>query len=139
MVERLVLDVSAALSWAFRDEATDASRDLLARAGALHFLVPGLWHVELGNALLQAEKRRRLTVAGTTEFLELMQTLIVETDLEAFESASPRLMDLARRHRLTTYDATYLDVALRHGAALATRDEELRRAAVAEHVVAVPV
>lgn len=134
MVVELVLDVSAALAWCFENESTPASRALLETLKDGTIVVPDLWHIELTNAMLQAEKRRRLTESECGDFLGLIQGLRIETDAECGARAFGPLLQLARRHRLTTYDACYLDVAIRRGLPLASRDRELRAAARARGV-----
>ena len=95
--------------------------------------MPALWFVEIANELGMAERRGRLDTAGVREALVLLRSLPLVVD----EPASPAwsaLLDLMRTHRLTAYDATYLDLASRHGLPLATKDRELRNAAAATGV-----
>lgn len=127
----LVLDVSATLPWCFDDEGDAAGTALLSRVADSAILAPALWHTELANALLQAERRHRIISGDLTEFLDLLSSLAIETDHEGSRHALGPLLALARRHKLTVYDATYLDLALRSGLPLATRDRALRRAASA--------
>lgn len=125
----LVIDASIALAWCFEDEAspaTDAIADEVRTSGAL---VPSLFHLEVGNILLQAERRNRLTPAGVAARLHLLGQLFIITDPETSHRAWRDVLTLARAHRLTSYDAAYLELALRTGSGLATRDAELARAA----------
>ena len=133
-----VLDVSATLAWCFEDEATRDSNSLLLGAEFSTILVPGLWHIELINVLLQAERRKRLTMVQISDFLDLVGGIEIQTDPEQIDIASRSLIDLARRHQLTAYDATYLDLAIKRGIPLATRDKALMRAAPAAGVELVP-
>jgi predicted nucleic acid-binding protein len=133
MVAAFVLDASVTAAWCFADEASPASRalqDSLTDRGAL---VPLLWHVESTNLLLVAERRKRISTAQCIELLELLEVLPVQTEPETDRLHGP-VMRLARTHGLTVYDATYLDLAIQFAAPLATRDKELRRAAVAAGV-----
>jgi predicted nucleic acid-binding protein len=91
--------------------------------------VPALWHVELANALLQAEQRARIDQASIARFIGLLESLSIETDYELDRRLLAPLLALARRHRLTAYGAVYLELAMRRGQPLATRDKPLRRAA----------
>jgi len=134
MVGPFVLDVSATLAWCFENEATAASRSLLGTLAERVVVVPELWHIELANAVLQAERRRRLTERESSDFLEMLQDLRIETDQECSGRAFGPLLALSRRHKLTSYDACYLDVAIRRRLPLATRDRELRAAARATGV-----
>ena len=129
MTTDLVLDASATLAWCFEDEHGADSDALLDRLATSAALVPGIWHVELANALLAAERRRRITAPEIDDFCRLIQSLTIETDDPRLPPAA--LMALARAHRLTAYDATYLDLALRRNLPLATRDAALARAAAA--------
>jgi predicted nucleic acid-binding protein len=132
----LILDASATLAWCFEDERSADADALLERLATSVALVPGLWHVELANALLAAERRRRLTAAEIEEFYRLLRRLTIETDDPRLPPAP--LLALARAHRLTVYDATYLDLALRRNLPLATRDAALGRAAGAAGVALLP-
>jgi predicted nucleic acid-binding protein len=129
MVAAFVLDVSATLAWCFENEATPKSRALLSTLTTRTMVVPDLWHLELTNALVQAERRKRLTDQESTEFFNVLQDLRIETDTESGQRAYGPILALARRYRLTTYDATYLDLAMRRSLPLATRDRELLVAA----------
>jgi predicted nucleic acid-binding protein len=125
----LVIDASIALAWCFEDEAspeTDAIAESIESEGAV---VPGLFQLEVGNILLQAERKGRLTSAGVAARLALLDDLSIATDSETAGRAWRETMALARAHALTSYDAAYLELALRKGAALATRDKALAAAA----------
>lgn len=125
----LVLDASIALAWCFEDEAspeTDAVAEEVRRHGAV---TPGLFPLEIGNILLQAERKGRLSASAVALRLELLGQLAITTDTETAMRAGRDILALARAHRLTTYDAAYLELALRKGATLATRDTELAAAA----------
>ena len=74
-----------------------------------------------------AERRGRLSVAGLTRSVSLLQRLAVSIDSEGAERASRELLDLARAERLTVYDAAYLELALRLGLPLASKDAKLRK------------
>ena len=129
MTETIVLDVSAALPWCFEDEATVDSAKLLDTVAAGHIVVPGIWHIEMLNVLLQAERRQRITQTETQAFLELLDRLVVETDHESQTTARVGVLRMARAHRLSGYDTTYLELAHRRGIRLATRDKALQQAA----------
>jgi predicted nucleic acid-binding protein len=125
----LVIDASIALAWCFEDEAspeTDAIAEKVRREGAI---VPGLFQLEVGNILLQAERKGRLTPSDVAIRLALLGELPIATDSETAGRSWRDVMALARSHALTTYDAAYLELALRKGADLATRDKTLAAAA----------
>jgi predicted nucleic acid-binding protein len=128
-VTAFVLDASIALAWCFADEATPATDALLERLADEEAVAPALWRIEVANALAMAERRGRLSVAGLTRSVGLLQRLAVALDPEGSERAFRELLDLARSERLTVYDAAYLELALRLGLPLASKDSKLRQAA----------
>ena len=134
----LVLDCSVAVSWCFEDEASPDTDALLERVRDEGALVPALWHLELGNVLVQAERRKRLTAADTTTRLELIADLPIVTDEETPIRALREVLTLARAERLTTYDAAYLELAMRKGLPLATKDQALVTAAKRVGIMAIP-
>ena len=124
-----VLDASVALSWCFEDEVTVDSEGILDRFESDHALVPAIWPLEVANALLTVERRQRLQVAEATRFAALLRELpifVAGTDLDQTLGA---VLDLARTHGLTSYDASYVALAMREGVPLATQDGGLRRVA----------
>jgi predicted nucleic acid-binding protein len=133
MSATFVLDASVTLTWAFPDEmhpmATRAAELLEKGLGSAR--VPALWWFEVRNILLVSERRGRITAEGTAEFLQSIAPLEIEAE-EAKNEGS--LFRLARKHRLTIYDAAYLDLAARGGIQIATLDKALRNAAVAEGI-----
>ena len=115
--------------WLFEDESSpagDAALSLVSVGGAA---VPALWFVEVANGLGMAERRGRLTQAGILDGMRLLRTLPLSVDEPASLAWSEPVLDLMRAHRLTAYDATYLELAARRSLPLATGDKALRRAA----------
>ena len=92
-------------------------------------VVPGPWHLEVAHVLLQAEKRGRITTADVTMRLDLIAELPIATDNEATARAWHEILALARTQGLTTYDATYLELSIRCGLPIVTRNETLIAAA----------
>lgn len=125
----VVIDTSIALSWCFEDEASPETDLLFGRVRDDGGIVPGLWHLELGNVLLQAEKRGRISAKDIGIRLDLIAGLPIVTDQETTARAWREILTIARAERLTTYDATYLELAARRGVPLLTKDTELARAA----------
>lgn len=126
-----VLDCSIALAWYFADEAApyaDAVQDGLANAPAA---VPSLWPLELSNALVMGERRGRSTPAQASAWLSLLRLLPIHVDGETESRAWADTLHLARAHGLTSYDASYLELALRLGVPIATFDAKLKAAAAA--------
>ena len=129
-----VLDASVTLSWLLADgKATDrnfadAVLNALKRAGTLA-VVPATWGLEVSNVLARAEARTVLTEAQSGAFLEMLDAAPIRADDATFAKALEDTLHLARRYRLSAYDASYLEVALRSGLPLATLDEDLAKAA----------
>lgn len=129
-----VLDASLALAWVFEDEQTPAARRLLSRLTTEAAIVPALWRFEVANALTVGERRGRMDPAQVERSIVLFETLPIEVDRELPDPS--RLIAVARRRRLSAYDASYLDLAARQGVPLATLDGALAAAARAEGVPA---
>jgi predicted nucleic acid-binding protein len=106
----------------------DQAFDRLAEDEAL---VPGLWWAEIRNIMIVAERRGRIAVADTTQFLSDLARLPIAIEHNAVEAA---VLDLARGHGLTVYDAMYLELASRHALPLATLDHRLIAACHASNV-----
>lgn len=124
-----VLDASAALAWCFADEATPATRNLLEKLETDTAYVPAHWSLEVGNILVSAERRGRISYAKVAEFLTLLQNLPIETDEETAYRGFHEILALAHAEKLTTYDAAYLELAMRLGMPLATKDLDLKKVA----------
>ena len=94
--------------------------------------VPGIWHLEIANVLALSERRGRITPANSSEFIALLEKLVIVIDEETPLRALGRVLDLARAERLTAYDAAYLELAMRLAIPLASKDADLCTAA--EHL-----
>ncbi len=124
-----VLDASVALAWCFETETdhfTDAVLDSLADSTAV---VPAVWPLEIGNALVVAERRGYLERASSVRFLNLLHQLLIEVEQESPQRMFGEILLLAREQQLSTYDASYLDLAMRSGLPIASRDGALIQAA----------
>ena len=135
-MNRFVLDASVVLTWCFPDEKTQKALEISERiAAGERVAVPAFWRHEVLNALLMGEKRKRLTVELTFAFIDDLNCLPVDVDNQAtWATVFQATQRLCRKHGLTAYDAAYLEIAMRSGDALATVDDDLRRAALAEGV-----
>ena len=129
----IVLDASVAGCWCFHDGddgRADAALDLMEFENE-RAIVPRHWWFEVRNVVLQGERRGRVTEAHATRFLAHLERLAIDHDALPDQIA---VLVLARRHRLTFYDAAYLELARREGLALATLDEQLASAARREDI-----
>ena len=135
-MSRFVLDASVVLTWCFPDEQSQKAEEISERiASGDRALVPAFWPHEVLNALLVGERRKRMTAELIGAFVQDLNRLPVDID-RATTAATVfgSTQTLCRQHRLTAYDAAYLELAIRESCALATVDDDLRKAAVAEHV-----
>jgi len=137
---RFVLDNSVVMRWLFGDGSpsdlvyADRVLQVLQLEGNLA-MVPGIWPLEIGNVVLRAEARGLLSEARGAEFLGTLQEMPIQTDGQTPTHALASTLQLARRHKLSSYDAAYLELALRQGVGLATLDSDLQRAAALSGVV----
>lgn len=130
MNKRLVLDSSLALSWCLQDEQTKATDDILDTfAKGSSALVPSLWVWEVNNVLLMAERSGRLDPIKRHQQIAILKKLPIDIDESAHQQAWNETTMLAHAHRLSVYDAAYLELALRQGLPLGSLDRELRNAA----------
>jgi predicted nucleic acid-binding protein len=126
-----VLDASVAASWLFPDEDHPDAREAWRRAAAEDVVVPLHWWFEVRNILLVGERRQRISEDLITYCLERLSLLPI---IEAPKPSDADVFQLARRRRLTLYDAVYLELAQREDIALATLDLQLAAAAREEGV-----
>lgn len=125
-----LIDASVGLAWVHQDQATAETDRLLEEVEAgTSVVVPSLWFLEIANGLLVLQRRKKLTGAERKSALEALARLNLTVDEEAGRAAFQQTSELAEKHGLTIYDATYLEVALRRKLALASRDTNLREAA----------
>jgi len=126
-----VLDASVTMSWAFATEATPFGMWVLDSLRTAHAVVPSLWPFEVINALVDAERRGRINAMQQADFLERLRLLPITIEHRPASWLGQQILPLARAHRLTAYDAAYLELAIREGLPLATLDSDLRKAAAA--------
>lgn len=128
----LVIDASVTLAWFLEGERTGVSEAIFDHAGDVELWAPAIWLLEVPNALLVAERRKRISRDMRNEALERAAALGIRVDTTAIDMK--KLCALAERQQLGTYDAAYLECALRQGFDLATLDRALAAAAAAEGV-----
>jgi len=131
---RFVLDASVTLSWLLKDTAARDEAYPLAvlnalRAASTTAIVPMTWGLEIPNVIARSEAKDLVTAAQSGSFIALLEGISIEVDAETFTHVLSDTLQLSRRYRLSSYDASYLELALRNGSPIATLDEDLRRAA----------
>ena len=130
----LVLDSSATLAWIYAEETTAAIHRVFEQLIESGAWVPAVWRLEVANVLEAGVRRRRTDALFRDEALANLALLPIQSDAETDSHAWGATLHLAERHRLTLYDASYLELARRRGLPLASLDMELRAAAGVEHV-----
>jgi len=127
-----ILDNSVAMRWLLATpKATDqkyAERALMSLSD-VDTVVPNLWHLEASNVLLGAEKRGDIQLGDSEGFIIQLENLPIHVDSLTMHQAFSRIIGLARTYKLSSYDASYLELAIREGLPLATLDSDLRKAA----------
>jgi predicted nucleic acid-binding protein len=124
-----VLDCSTTMAWCFEDEGAKRANRFLERLATTHAVVPTIWALEVANVLLVAQRKRRVTVADSIRFLDLLRSLPIRTDEETTRRAWTDTLPLAARLSLSACDAAYVELAIRLNAPLATLDTHLTQAA----------
>ncbi len=127
--EIFVVDNSIVMSWCFNDEANDYADRVLDRLAAGAAFVPSIWPLEVVNVLLVAERKKRLETFDCVRFLRFLEQLPITVEYGQGEVRMKELLSLARSNRLSSYDAAYLDLAMRKGVPIATLDNALAKAA----------
>lgn len=125
---RFVLDASVVLAWHFEDESSDIADAIAERCLDDQVVVPHHWQAEVANGLLSGERRQRTGPDRIAAFLKRLDLIELSNDDMERREVFDRILPLARAHRLTIYDALYLELAEREGLPLATLDAELAAA-----------
>ena len=129
MSEDFVIDNSVVIMWCFKDETNRYADAILDSLEVSTAVVPSICPLELANALLVAERRKRLSKADSARFITLLAELPIIIEQEPPERILKDILTLAREHQISSYDASYLDLAMRKGLPIATLDNGLIAAA----------
>ena len=127
-----VLDNSVAMRWHLESEKVSDQKyaeSVLISLAEVDAVVPNLWHLEATNVLLGAEKRRDTTTGEVERFIAQLESLPLHVDPLTANQSFSRIMALARAYKLSSYDAAYLELAVREGLPIATLDKDLIKAA----------
>lgn len=125
----LVLDNSVSMSWCFEDEQSPYPEAVLESLSNSDAHVPAIWPLEVLNALLVAERRRRIPTAKTTSFVRLLALLPIHVTHDSFLDPTARILEIGRSFDLSSYDAAYLELAERLRLPLASQDNRMVTAA----------
>ncbi len=129
-----VLDASVAMSWLLGDGVATARAYAMGVLEAMksednRAIVPVVWNLEVANVIAKAEQNGLLVEAQSEAFLEMLSGLDIDVDSDTVATALSDTLQIARRYRLSAYDASYMELSLRAGIPLATLDQDLNKAA----------
>jgi predicted nucleic acid-binding protein len=125
-----ILDCSIVMSWCFKDESSNYADNIFEYLrNQMDAWVPALWSLEVSNALWIGERRGRITEANMLFFLDQLSYLPVRVEHHSHAHCFSAILNLSRAHNISSYDAAYLDLAIRKGLPLATLDQKLKTAA----------
>jgi len=133
-----VLDNSVAMRWLLESEKEsdqEYALKVLVSMKAYNALVPSLWHLEAVSVLLGAEKRFEINLGEIERFISQLENLPIQTDSLTAHQAFNRTLTLARAYNISSYDASYLELAMREGLPLASLDKKLVKAAKKAEVI----
>ncbi len=128
MKSAVVIDNSVIMSWCFADEVNAYADMVLDSLTKMHAITPCIWPLEVGNVLVVAERKGRLKYSDGVQFWELLSELPIEIEQQFSEKVIKNIYALAREAKLSMYDASYLELAIRKNLPLATLDKDLLRA-----------
>lgn len=125
----VVVDASTALAWCFQDEISDYADSVLVSLEGKTILVPAVWSLEIANAILVGERKKRLRQPEIRRFTTLLESLSLVQEMRPVGENVSNVLPVAREYGLSAYDAAYLELSIRRGAAIATLDGRLQKAA----------
>jgi predicted nucleic acid-binding protein len=128
-MQDFVIDNSVVMSWCFKDETSKYTDAVLGHLEQATAYVPAIWPLEVSNVLLVAERRKRLSQTDSSRFISLLFELPIIVEQESPERMLSEILALAREYKLSSYDASYLDLAMRKGLPIATTDKNIIAAA----------
>lgn len=124
-----VLDCSVALAWCLPDEQSDYAASTLDLLLDQQAIVPPLWHLEIMNVLLMAQRRKRLEEDRIPHILQALSALGISTDKKHINISDLNFISFAVKYQITSYDAAYLYLAKREKILLATLDKKMKQVA----------
>jgi len=125
-----VLDCSVALAWCLEDESNEYADNLLDLLIDQQAIVPSLWHLEVMNVLLMAQRRGRVEQGKIPLILQTLSNLPISTDKREIDINDESFINFANQYQLTSYDATYLYLAKREKIPVATLDKKMQQVAI---------
>ena len=127
-----VLDNSVSMRWLLKSPKVADQKyaeTVLRSLAEVDAVVPNLWHLEASNVLLSAEKRTEINLGDSEGSIIQLENLPIHVDTLTAHQAFSRIINIARTYKLSSYDASYLELSMREGIPLATLDSDLTKAA----------
>lgn len=124
-----VLDCSVTMAWCFENQVTNYTEKVFDSLKSTKAIVPEIWHLEVCNVLLKAERYKIITNLQAIEFIEALDLLPIKVDESEIGKAMHLIIEIAREFKLSAYDAAYLELAMRKKLPISTLDKALRKAA----------
>lgn len=124
-----VLDCSVTMTWCFKEESTRLSEIIKASLINYTAWVPSIWPLEVNNVLWVAIRTKKITDIQAKRFKYILNNLPIIIDLKASDLRNDIILELAQAHKISCYDAAYLELAIRERLPLATFDKALAKAA----------
>ncbi len=134
MEKSFIIDNSIVMSWCFKEQTNPLADTILGWLQEASAYVPSVWPLEVVNVLIAAERKALISKSDSIRFLRLLSQLPIRVQHESTEGLMKDTLGLARDHNLSSYDASYLDLAMKKGVPLATLDKKLRKAAKSVNV-----
>lgn len=122
------------MAWCFDDEANPQSDKILMQLKTLKVLVPNIWALEVMNVLRVGERKKRISFSQSNTFMNLLSNLPIEIDDDANTIIHKRILDISREYDISSYDAAYLELALRKNIPFISFDKALMLAAKKAHI-----
>lgn len=113
------------MSWCFDDEKIEHSKNILELFKQMRSVVPSIWPLEVSNVLRVAERQERITTIDSDMFLDLVNSLPIDIDAGLNTLFCRQILKITRKHAISSYDAAYLELALRYDIPLASFDRNL--------------
>lgn len=128
-MSEVVLDNSVVMAWCFADEKDSYAVKVLRSLTSYTAIVPALWSFEAANVFIMGERKKRSTISDTNTWTRFLAALPITIDNQDFGRLFNNILNVARIHNLSAYDAAYLELAMRRAIPLATLDSKLKTAA----------
>ena len=125
-----VLDNSVTMAWCFPDENNAYAEMVLRSLRSSAAVVPAIWSLEVANTLLVGERRNRLSISESGQFIGLLSKFPIFIDEKTSDQALKISIELGRNYQLSSYDACYIELSLRLGLPIATLDEKLKKVSI---------